>query len=282
MAAYLVRSSSSHSLASIAVIVALIVALTALVVGLINSGVQRKLTELIMSEQIMDRFMKAVEQLASESAEVRIGAIFALEQIAGESLHARSRIVAILSVLVRNRLPDSRVRDGEYVQSPLRRAPDAQAALTALCRRPLSDDRPLAEGGGLNLTHTDLRRADLVGADLRRANLRHAHLEGADLREANLQDANLAFANLDSFMPSNQNFQRGADLRKTNLCGAQLKDSRNLSIALIEDAVADDLTTWPDGFDWRAAGVKLAADAAPASISAKRTTSFSIARIWQR
>lgn len=257
MSADLAVSSSSNGLITTAVVVALIAALAALTVGLINSGVQRKQTKLIESGQITDRFMRAVEQLASESTEVRIGAIFVLEQIAGESPRDRPRIAAILAVLVRNRLPNSQVREGEYVQVPLHRAPDAQAALTVLCRKPLSDDRQRSsEIGGLDLTDTDLRRANLAGADLRYANLRRAHLEGADLRAADLRAANLAQANLDSFMPSNPDFQRGADLRKANLCAAQLKDARNLRIALTEEAVADNRTTWPEGFDWRASGVR--------------------------
>ena len=43
--------------------------------------------------------------------------------------------------------------DGGYVQVLVQRAPDAQAAITALCRPPLSDDRrDSSEIGGLNLS----------------------------------------------------------------------------------------------------------------------------------
>ena len=105
MSIYLAESSSSHSLTTTVVVIALITSLAALIVGLINSGVQRKQTKLIESGQITDRFMRAVERLASESTEVRIGAIFVLEQIAGESPRARPRIATILAVHVRSRLP---------------------------------------------------------------------------------------------------------------------------------------------------------------------------------
>ena len=258
MIIFFAESSDSHDLTATSVAIALIIALAALVIGLINSGVLRKQSKLMESAQITDRFMTAVEQLASESAEVRIAAIFVLEQIAGESPRARHRIATILAVHVRSQLPGSQVRAGEYVQVPSQRAPDAQAALMVLCRRPLSNDRQRSlKMGGLDLTYTDLRRADLQGADLRHANLYRAHLEGADLRGADLRDANLAHANFDSFMPSNPDFQRGADLRKANLSGAQLKYSRNLVAALTEEAVADNRTTWPEGFDWRVSGVRL-------------------------
>jgi Pentapeptide repeats (8 copies) len=257
MSAYLAASSSSHSLLPAAVIVALVIALAALIIGLINSGVQRKQAKLINSGQIKDRFMRAVGQLASESTQVRMGAVIVLEQIANESPRDRPYIVNLLAVHIRHSLPDWQVREGEWVRAPEHRAPDAQAALTALCRKPLSDDRRSdSEAATLDLTHTDLRRANLVNADLRHANLRRAHLEGADLRGADLRGADLRYANLDSFMPSNPDFQRGADLRRANLCGAQLADARNLGIALTEDAVADDRTVWPDGFDWETARIK--------------------------
>jgi uncharacterized protein YjbI with pentapeptide repeats len=209
------------------------------------------------SGRVTDLFMRAIEQLASESTEVRIGAIFALEQIAGESLRDRPHIVTILAVLVRNRLPGSQVREGQYVLLPLQRAPDAQVALTVLCRKPLSDNRRQScDIGGLDLTHTDLRRANLACANLRNANLWGAHLEGADLRGADLSDADLGDANFDSFMPSNPDFQYGTDIRRSDLSGAQLRYARNLGLALTEGALANSRTTWPEGFDWRAAGVK--------------------------
>ena len=64
----------------------------------------------------------------------------------------------------------------------------------------------------------DLRRADLFGADLEGVDL-----SGADLNEANLYEADLG----------------GALLSGVNLIGAR----------------ANKNTTWPDGFDPKAAGV---------------------------
>lgn len=217
--------------------------------------------DLMRSGQITDRFMRAVEHLDSKSSEVRVGAIFALERIADESPRDRPHIVNTLAVFVRNRLPDSDVREGEYVQVLAQRVPDAQAALTVLCRSPLSDDRrDWSDIGGLDLTRTDLRRANLRNAKLGRANLWRCHLEGADLYKADLQDSNLGDANFNSFQPSNPSFQRGTDLRHANLSGAKFKNARHLDVALTEGAFSYGHTEWPnDRFDWRAAGVELRA-----------------------
>src|SRR5215469_5420415 len=244
-------SADYHIAVPAAITVALITAAATLVVGLLNLRIQRsglqwqrdhatKQIDLMQSGQITDRFMRAVEHLGSGSSEVRVGAIFALERIAGESPRDRPHIVNTLAVFVRNRLPESDVREGEYVQVLAQRVPDAQAALTALCRSPLSDDRrDWPEIGGLDLTRTDLRRANLKNANLRRANLWRSHLEGADLYEADLRDSILGDANFNSFEPSNPAFQRGADLRQTNLSGTQLKNARYLDVALTEGAVSD-------------------------------------------
>jgi hypothetical protein len=101
------------------------------------------------------------------------------------------------------------------------RAPDVQVALTVLGRGGFAAD------GMLDLTATDLRRADLKDADLRRANLfggslRGAMLDGADLRAAQLSDS---------------------DLREASLPGANLTGT-----------FATTGTRWPDGFDTEAAG----------------------------
>jgi uncharacterized protein YjbI with pentapeptide repeats len=61
---------------------------------------------------------------------------------------------------------------------------------------------------------------------------------GVDLEGANLSDANLSGANLS-----------GANLYVANLEGAKLEDVG------LEGAIADDDTTWPEGFHPKARGV---------------------------
>jgi hypothetical protein len=75
----------------------------------------------------------------------------------------------------------------------------------------------------LNLSDTDLRRADLSNADLQGARLLGAHLQGANMRAVQLQ--------------------------RVNLSHAQLQEARSNA-----------KTVWPEGFDWKAAGVELLED----------------------
>jgi hypothetical protein len=55
--------------------------------------------------QITDRFIKAIEQLASEETDAQIGAIYALGRIAKDSTEDQEAIVEILTAYVRQRSP---------------------------------------------------------------------------------------------------------------------------------------------------------------------------------
>lgn len=251
MTAYLAASSGAHGLIPVAVVVALITAAATFITGWLSLKGQKetykwqrdyatKQIGLMQSGQITDRFMRAIEQLGSGSSQVRLGAIFALERIARESPSDRPHIVSTLAALVRDRLPASAAGDG-YVHVLVQRAPDAQAALTALCRPPLSVDRSdSAEIGGLNLSRTDLRRASLKKADLRGANLWSARLENADLREADLTDSNLDNAYFGTVSPGQPGFERGTDLRSATLTGARLNNTHDFGVALTDGAAGLD------------------------------------------
>ncbi len=120
-------------------------------------------------------------------------------------------------------------------------------------------------GPGGNLEGAKLRRAILSNRDFRNVNLRGADLTGASLGSAVLSGADLSGADLTSA------FLRGADLYGAKLSGANL-DRANLDGANLEGAIVgvrrlrlrrspggwfDDskVTTWPKGFDPKAAGV---------------------------
>ena len=83
---------------------------------------------------------------------------------------------------------------------------------------------------GANLYQANLAKSDLSAANLRRANLEYACLYRADLYKANLSAANLIAANLSETI-----------LRGANLHGA----------------IANEYTSWPEGFDPVKAGVEV-------------------------
>ncbi|HZD69693.1 MAG TPA: pentapeptide repeat-containing protein [Actinomycetes bacterium] len=140
--------------------------------------------------QITDRFTRAVDQLGQPGADrldVRLGGIYALERIAHDSPTHRLAVFEILTAFIRSHAPWPPRVPGQYrADAPLdqipslqTRAPDVQAALTIIGRRPAEEDDPR-----LDINQTDLRAANLHGANLTGAWLVEANLTGAQLGKA--------------------------------------------------------------------------------------------------
>jgi hypothetical protein len=194
--------------------------------------------------QVTERFTRAVDQLASRELSVRLGGIYALEQLARDSQPEHGPILEILTAYVRG------IRPGKGG------GPDVQAVVTVLVRRRLAHERgqpPALDLGDSDLRSVRAERVVLRGGRLTRARLEDANLLRADLRDAGLVEAHLERATL-----------RHADLRGARLQGAWLAGA-NLTEAKLDDAQLhgaryDALTLWPAGFDAAAAGATLLGD----------------------
>ena len=174
-----------------------------------------KLTE---QGQVTRRHTEAIEQLGSDKLDVRIGGIYALECVARESARHHPAMMEVLTAFIREHSreawppPDSGGREPERSTRP-----DVQAALTVVGRRDAKRDiQPM------NLTGTDLARADLHDANFTRADLGGADLTGANLHGANLTGANLGRADL-----------TGANLGRADLTRARLFFARLFCARLI-------------------------------------------------
>jgi len=209
--------------------------------------------------QVTDRFGKAIEQLGQQGPDkldVRIGAVYALEQIARDSADLHWPIMEVLTAYLRQHspaeaapadvletppspmasdvpapdpAPGGTTSDGTNpaARAPRKRIPaDHQAMATVIGRR-RREQGP--DGHHLDLSKTDLsgvlwsrahlEEMDLYGANLEGAFLREAHLEGADLQGANLERAFLREAHL-----AGANLER-ADLSDANLTWEQLQNA---------------------------------------------------------
>jgi hypothetical protein len=190
--------------------------------------------EVAREGQITERFTRAIDQLGAvddsgkPKLEIRLGGIYALERLARDSERDHWPIMEILTAYVREHAPlkEDAALAAERVEAVLnpKRATDIEAILTVLGRRTQTYGK--GEDQGLDLTRTDLHRANLSEANLRHADLTRANLEGANLGKANLQGATLTLANLVGVNLSDANL-RGAILARANLQGAIL-DGANL------------------------------------------------------
>jgi Pentapeptide repeats (8 copies) len=221
--------------------------------------------------QITERYTRAIDQLGHAQLAVRLGGIYALERIARDSPGDRPTIAEVLTAFVRSHTPWPPSLPGqpdaatpiEEVPELQVRAADVQASLTVLGRGGFA--RPEGQGDlrdlfAVDLHSVDLRRAQLIGAHLERAFLEQSHLEGANLREAHLEGAALYIAHLEQAYLDRARLERarlhGIHLEGAYLSGAHL-EGIGLDSAYLEGAKADKNTSWPEGFDWRAAGVTI-------------------------
>jgi hypothetical protein len=219
--------------------------------------------DLTRQGQIADRFTRAVAQLGDAALDVRVGGIYALEQIARDATEDRRPIVEILTSYLREHdrwqpsatIPSSQ---SDTTTGPAELRADFQAVVTVLGRRvrdPSSPDFMRLGGvdlGGADLTGAHLERTDLGGAHLERAHLRGAHLEEsnlwgahlerADLLNAQLKGANFGHAHLEGAFLGDAHLERAglvsAQLKGAILMYANLKGA-DLTGAHLEDADLD-------------------------------------------
>ena len=190
-------------------------------------------------QQTNDRFVKAIEQLGSDSPDVQLGGIYGLEQLARDSPPDHPAVFDVLAAFVRGHAPLGAEKCAKLSSPTLMvpiqdLAPSAgiQTAIDALARRNRMNDRSdalldisntcLIVGNlhrlqlpGISITHADLRFADLQQANLHLADLNHSDLRGVDARSTNLTSARLYYCKL-----NNGDFS-GSDLASATLEGAQ-------------------------------------------------------------
>jgi len=203
--------------------VALLITAAAILVGLgllwrrVVASERTALDAVRLSEesQRLERFTRAVGQLAEARLEVRLGAIYGLEQLAAESARHYGPTMEVLCAFLRERA----AWDGER-PAAARPATDVQAVLSVLGRRVVAHEPAAAR---LDLRRTDLRGADLNGVNLERAILFEAHLDNATLQAARLAGVDLRGASLQS-----------ADLVEADLKGADLREAHLESAYLVE------------------------------------------------
>ncbi len=198
--------------------------------------------------QVTERFTKAIEQLGQtdeDKLDIRLGGIYALEQIAKESKELHRPVMEILTAFLRehSRKPEALASHRNVATTdptPTKRhaqhlRADFQAIATVLGRRKVSHD---PDGFTLDLHGVTLSHVDLMGAHLQNADFGGAHLENAVFAGAQLQAANFARAQL-----LEANFGN-AQLQKAYFGGAQLGDAyfgdAQLQKANFEDARLQD------------------------------------------
>jgi hypothetical protein len=174
------------------------------IIATISGGIVLYLNYLNAQERLIsERFSKAIEQLGSQEEAVRLGGIYALERIATDSPQDHWKIMEVLTSYIRQQSPLPEKRTEEELKKLQRVSIHVQAALTVIGRRNSKQDprEKFLDLSSTNLYRADLkkvnlRQAYLLGAYLKQAYLENADLEGVSIEYASLQEAYLGGANL--------------------------------------------------------------------------------------
>src|SRR6202035_3892619 len=221
---------------------------------------------------ITERFSKGIEQLGrsgKDAVDLRLGGIYALEQIARESAIWHNPVIEVLAAFVRVHASGKPDPDGPTVAEQVKNIwampkgdrwqvipVDLAAALGVLARRDRSKDaqklldliradfRRTEFPVGLNLHGTNFEDARMQFGRFAYANLRECFFLATDLRGAFLRHADLRGA---SFFQAKL---MGADFEQSRLDGAEIEASdltaTNLTMDQLKVAKIDKKTKLPD------------------------------------
>ncbi|MEU6274175.1 pentapeptide repeat-containing protein [Streptomyces populi] len=216
-------------------------ALAALLFIWMSVGQTRTELRIAEQDQITNRFNVAIEHLGSNSVNVRLGGIYALQRILQDSSRDQSTIVQVLCAYLRQnaRVPASgfdQINTDDLIYGrKAYAASDVQAIMSILSEMPSGRSiRPIdlsatelrfaVFNGRFRdtiLTDSDLRgaildKSDLSKSDFSRANLTMTWLTDAKLEGAFFQDAHLQLVKLMGAKLPSANFS-DADLRQAEL-----------------------------------------------------------------
>jgi hypothetical protein len=221
--------------------------------------------ELARDGQVSDRFTRATDQLGKlgkDKRGTRTAGAYALEQVVRQSPDDyRIPVTEVLMAFLHHQAnrgegsfggeksnAESDPGCNVIVERLGTRTPDVQAAVAALGRWEKRKYDPLLDLSRIDISRADLAGAILVDANFFRTDLHKTNLSKADLRRVYKKDVDEA-----------------ANLKSTNLCGADLREAKlagvDLSTAFIDEgtkfegATSDQCTEWPAWFDWRGKGV---------------------------
>ncbi|MDG4838368.1 pentapeptide repeat-containing protein [Micromonospora sp. WMMD967] len=179
--------------------------------------------EIRLSEQgqVNERYSRGVEHLGSDSLDVRVGGILALEQIANDAPSRAAAVRAILNSFISIHAPRRDVRSVRVIPrvsagsfNPRHVAQDTGVALATLGR----------VGGPISLSYLDLGGAAFSSGDYANSWFWATDLSSSAAFSANMQGSVFCYSDL-SFVFFSRIDLRGGNFESANLTGARLEQS---------------------------------------------------------
>ena len=232
----------------------LLLGIISLCVGVVGLHLLYRRTKATEQRVVVEQLTRAMDQLANDNPSIRLGGIFALEQIAQSHEEERTRIVQILSDRIRELAPgifreeiakqigvnpmfESLGPDGQRIRLRVargkdfpdpKRSKDIEAAVTAMTRI-ASNFTPQEKLQLCDLQNTNLKNLWFIGVDFS-----HFNLMNTDFTLARLQKARFEKTVLGS-QPGDQTYFDGANISDANFLGAKGLQPDQLKIAICEE-----------------------------------------------
>ena len=209
--------------------------------AILRSGTNERETRTAEEGLITERLTKATEGLGKKDGdkpviEVRLGALYALERIAQDSIRDHVQIMEILCAYVRHNSPlkskpkkkltNAKTKTSSKKNEPARLREDIQAALTIIGRRGHGKggterlEEEETQEYCIDLSHCDLSEALLTEANFSNARLQNSNLTHVAFMQADLSDTWMKEATL------NDTWFSGADISGAWLDGAKMVNTR--------------------------------------------------------
>ncbi|MGW6526867.1 pentapeptide repeat-containing protein [Streptomyces venezuelae] len=156
------------------------------------------------SGQATDRFNAAIENIASDSMDIRLGGIYALQRLMHDSPRDQPQILTVLAAYIRGHDKPLTKRPSQLALDTAKNTAgvslhlvpdDVEAAVRVIADRDPGNDGMTHRG--LVVPAVDLSGAHLEGIDISDASLEFANFSGAHLEYARLRDVDLTAANFD-------------------------------------------------------------------------------------
>ena len=185
----------------------------AILLALWRSTVAERQSETAQRSLLNEQYQLGAEMLGNRVHSVRLGGIFALQQLAAEHPErCHLPIMRLICAFVRHPTQSEDVEYSSPSASVKEVREDVTAAIQFIARRTTSQMAIERECDfELDLHESDLSRQLLRDADLSGANLLGANLSGAFLAGANLSKATLAGANLSNPFVSREELKNISD-----------------------------------------------------------------------
>ncbi len=202
-----------------------------------------KSATLMAQGHVIEIFKNAVDHLGHQSASVRLGGIYSLQELAQHNDRYRKRAFEVLAAHIREMASDDGERSSIEIENVLRILFAPQFGKNAYYDSRVDLSRVNLSGlqlrgldmSNVNLAHANLSRIFIFNSHLKHTRLSEVNLQGARIHNTTLVNADLSFAKLNDAIFKNTDLSK-AKFMFANCTNTDLVLAKNLNAEMLMHA----------------------------------------------